>query len=93
MPEEATALSIRELRHAIRHNLAGVFVLLDGAPDLTKENRLERIDQAAVLINEAMKALAAARVITEQRDDAAHAAFKAVVKEAAQAEAEAEDVA
>lgn len=75
-------ISIRALRHETRHHLAAVFVLLEGQPDLPREERLARLEEALKHTAAAADHLAQAIAITTERDDAMHAQFKAMVKNA-----------
>ena len=77
----ATTTPIRKLRYDARANLAQVFVLLDGAPDLSRDERIARLDAAIQHVAVAAAALEQARAITADRDEDAHAAAKAAQAE------------
>jgi hypothetical protein len=70
--------SIRALRHETRAHLAAVFNLLEGAPDLSKDERLTRLEQALTHLSAAAAHVVEAHGITVERDDEAHAAAKAM---------------
>jgi len=81
--------TIQALRHAARADLASANLLLTGQPGLTKDERLERLDQALVFINAAAEKTLITVQRTQVRDDAARDAEKAAEKAAAAAAAEA----
>lgn len=71
-------ISIRALRHETRNHLAAVFVLLEGAPDMSKEERLTRLEVALQHLHAAADHVVQAHAITTERDDAVHATAKAM---------------